>query len=129
MPRAKRPQHLRFPKMHTKTVVATKRYLDDNPTIGTPGQQKVKAQVWLETVSKVYGVPVPTIEGGAASTTCTEGRYRMFSDSFEVKAYDPMSVIHMFRHHLQANGHGKIMDDDEADAWAKSLLNRVSAGL
>lgn len=118
--------HLQFRNLNERTKVTTRTLFESGPWSGTDEEKIVKYEQWLKDTSRVYRVPVPTLEIDLSPRVSSR------EDGYEVgritlAGWSIVSLFHFYRHHLQAMGSvaAEPGDCSDAQAWSCSLFYSV----
>lgn len=118
--------HLKFRNIRPTVRTATTTLFDAKPWREDDEVKHVLFNAWLRSVSESYGVPAPTLEViedegvGHSAVVYEWGR-------ISLGGWSIISLMHGFRHHLQAMGStsSEMGDCTDAQSWACSLFYLV----
>ena len=117
--------HLRFNNFHRSTLAATKTLIRGWGD-STEEQRWQKMNVWLDDVSRVYGMIRPTLGKTASHSGC----YYINLNKIEIPHASVVTLLHEFRHAMQRQRVGRACEardvEDDARAWSLSLYWKVA---
>lgn len=116
--------HLKFRNIKPATKAATKRLMS-NWSTSNPTGREAKMRTWLTEVSSIYGIQEPTLIVG--DRYANYGYYRPATNTINMPYASIVTLLHEFRHALQAFGQGRPGDvEDDARGWSLSLYYSVA---
>lgn len=132
--------HEKFGNFHRRTIEATAAFFESKPFRGTDVEKTEKFKQWLSDVSRIYSIPVPTLVIGSE---CGSGLYNRLTQTIELPKHSVVSLLHEFRHHMQAQGLTRVRLDQtlyerftgespvehDARGWSLSLFYKVKPRL
>lgn len=122
--------HRRFRNLKPSTISATEALFASGPWTGTDEERQSKFERWLAAASECYGVPRPTFEK-VTTDALMRGTHAYTWGRITINNWSVITLMHAFRHHLQAMGAvaAEYSDCEDAQAWACSLFYTVKPRL
>jgi len=116
--------HQRFTRFKPATLDATK-VLMRGWRDATAEERFAKAEAWLDQAATAYGMRTPKL---VLNLQAGSGHYQPWNNEVHMAYMSIVTLIHEFRHAMQAqrgDGRGRDIEDD-ARAWSLSLYFKVA---
>jgi hypothetical protein len=126
-----KPYHKSFRNFHSKTVEATNELFRKRPSQLSQEQAQEVFQEWIEKVSNNYNISVPQFEWNPEVVDAGGGVYIRSIEKIEMSHTSITTLLHEYRHHMQAKGARMLYEDieDDARAWSLSLYYKTRPNL
>lgn len=122
--------HLRYRNLDHRIIAATQSLLDARTSALPAPQAQAEFQSWLDTAARIYRVPGVRLRIVPPAHCHGYGQY-LAPGTILMPRYSITTLLHEFRHHLQAHGRPLIArtgdlwqdEEDDARAWSLSLYH------